>query len=804
MTPSPAQTTHTTLHTALEAAFDISKVADVLWIENEADANTLSKNETDVNTISENEADAHNLADGNGDRNFTYDTIVITDCIERVTDPLDLLRAAARHLKTNGTLYLALNNPLGLRYFVGDKDPYTGRNFDSIEDYRRVNKYDRAKLPGRMFDHAQIDEMLKNAGFKNIVQYSAFPNLESLQLLYREDILPNEDISSRIFPLYNSPDTIFLDEYMLQRRLMRNNMFHQFANAYILKCRVVAEADCGEFCHATINLNRGHKYAMVTKITENGEAIKRAIFPQGRQLLYSLKENHEELKSRGIAITDVAVKIYAAYAVGDADASEPGICIPQPLCAVSDFIEGVCGIEYFRDLAKQIKRKSTAEDNIPRKENDSDCTENNPNCKERADIDFLISKVDEFRNIILKSSDNIIEEETGEILLKKGYPDLALLNCIYKDDEPVFFDQEYVIDNLPAKALITRLVDLIYHGNPDLNDLLPREFFEERYGLSDNISRWRHAIGDFMNELKHEQEMAPFYEKHCAREDMINANRQRMNYSPAEYRALFDDIFAGLDNKDLYVFGSGNFAERFISLYGRFYDVKALIDNDEAKWGQKLYGKTITAPSQLEGLNPSSYKIIICIKNYIAVLKQLREAGVKNISVFDPNGVYEVKRSAADYNSENAAINQGADRKPYNVGYIAGVFDLFHIGHLNLLRRAKEQCSYLIVGVVNDEAVIKNKRTNPFVPFDERIEMVRACRYVDEAVEITYENAGTRDAFRLYHFDVQFSGSDYMNNGSWLAEKEFLEKNGSDLIFFPYTEQTSSTKIKKLIEERLV
>ena len=78
------------------------------------------------------------------------------------------------------------------------------------------------------------------------------------------------------------------------------------------------------------------------------------------------------------------------------------------------------------------------------------------------------------------------------------------------------------------------------------------------------------------------------------------------------------------------------------------------------------------------------------------------------------------------------------------------------------------------------------------MPFDERIEMVRSCKYVDEAIKLPLDFCGTRDMFKIYHFDVQFSGSDYEHDPAWLAEKEFLEKNGSTMVFFPYTQSTSS------------
>ncbi|MBR4667270.1 MAG: adenylyltransferase/cytidyltransferase family protein [Butyrivibrio sp.] len=135
--------------------------------------------------------------------------------------------------------------------------------------------------------------------------------------------------------------------------------------------------------------------------------------------------------------------------------------------------------------------------------------------------------------------------------------------------------------------------------------------------------------------------------------------------------------------------------------------------------------------------------------------------------------------------------------KKYKVGYISGVFDLFHIGHVNLFRRAKEQCNYLIVGVVTDEQVISSKKTRPHIPFDQRKAVVESCRYVDEAVRIPPEAPGPEEAYMRYHFDAQFSGSDYVDDPYWLACQKWLRERGADLVFFPYTEETSSSKIKE-------
>ena len=215
----------------------------------------------------------------------------------------------------------------------------------------------------------------------------------------------------------------------------------------------------------------------------------------------------------------------------------------------------------------------------------------------------------------------------------------------------------------------------------------------------------------------------------------------------------------------------------------------------------------INSPDILKDIPERERHIIICIKGYNGVVNQLKDMGIMDYHIYDPGNDYpnkskeHVAQSLAQ--TGDSGLKESDIDKPYNIGYIAGVFDLFHVGHLNMFKRAKEQCRYLIVGVVSDEGVRLNKQAEPYVPFEERIEMVRSCRYVDEAVKLPLNFAGTRDMFKKYHFDVQFSGSDYEHDPAWLSEKEFLEKNGSTMVFFPYTQSTSSTKLKKAIESKI-
>jgi glycerol-3-phosphate cytidylyltransferase len=117
--------------------------------------------------------------------------------------------------------------------------------------------------------------------------------------------------------------------------------------------------------------------------------------------------------------------------------------------------------------------------------------------------------------------------------------------------------------------------------------------------------------------------------------------------------------------------------------------------------------------------------------------------------------------------------------KKYKIGYTTGVFDLFHIGHLNILRRAKERCEFLIVGVSVDELVAyKNKRA--VIPFEERIEIVRAVRYVDMAVP--QENMDKLQALEKYNFDVIFVGSDWKNTDKWNEIERQMNERGVDII----------------------
>ena len=133
----------------------------------------------------------------------------------------------------------------------------------------------------------------------------------------------------------------------------------------------------------------------------------------------------------------------------------------------------------------------------------------------------------------------------------------------------------------------------------------------------------------------------------------------------------------------------------------------------------------------------------------------------------------------------------------YKIGYTAGVYDLFHIGHLNVLKKAKEQCDFLIVAVSTDELVQKYKNKVPVIPFDERAEIVSAIKYVDKVVPQVDRDKML--AYNTYNFDAMFVGDDWKGSEFWMKLESELKSKGSDVVYFSYTKEVSSTLLKEVL-----
>lgn len=133
------------------------------------------------------------------------------------------------------------------------------------------------------------------------------------------------------------------------------------------------------------------------------------------------------------------------------------------------------------------------------------------------------------------------------------------------------------------------------------------------------------------------------------------------------------------------------------------------------------------------------------------------------------------------------------------IGYTTGVFDMFHIGHLRLLKKAKLHCDYLIVGVSSDDLVENYKGKRPIIPLEHRIEIINSIKFVDEVVIQTHRDKYKQ--FEEYGYDVLFVGDDWKGDPMWVELENQLFHHGAYIKYFTYTKQVSSSKFTEILQE---
>jgi glycerol-3-phosphate cytidylyltransferase len=731
-----------------------------------------------------------------------YDFVISIATPELFRDASAILRFFSDCCCEDGMLILGMNNRYGVRYFCGDRDPYTERTFDGITDYQ--TEYRRSGVPfrGRMYGRGELGEMLSAAGWDREDQhfFAVLPGLEYPAFLYAEGYQPNEAVSGRTFGVYHSPDTVFLQEAPLYNGLLDNGLFYQTANAYLILCSRSKQVRISDILQVTSSMERGHENALYTILTKKC-VIKQAAFSEGTVRLQELDRNMRRIQARGISVVkekltnSEVLYNYADNTIYSKSSIIQTDCQMENAALIMPFVNAPTSVSAFHQL-------------------------------DPSDMHSFYRMLDDFIDILRKSSDQVkvkqemIQETTERLhglgmdpkaaqrcgwlleqgpVLEHGYLDMKLLNSFYEDGHYLFIDQELDFPNLPLSVLVFQAVrDALeaFRGTPDRNEVL------NHYGFTQETAAQNGVFCDcLINSLRRQDRLPKFRRTHMIRPDVQNANLRRSNFSYEEYNERFLDIFGGSRGKELVLFGAGMYARNFLELYGDTHPVSLIIDNSPNR-KKELGGIPITSAEALKELKPGSFKVIVCIRDCIPVLRQLGEMGIHDASVFDPAIMVPESLTGNLEKTDTSGQSDGNDtqctgQKKYHIGYIAGVFDLFHVGHVNLLRRAKEQCDYLIVGVVSDEGVQRGKNTKTVIPCEQRMEVLKACRYVDQVVKLPLDFADTDTMWKKFHFDVQFSGSDYEYEPTWQRKKEFLETHGAELVFFPYTQSTSTTKIKK-------
>lgn len=251
--------------------------------------------------------------------------------------------------------------------------------------------------------------------------------------------------------------------------------------------------------------------------------------------------------------------------------------------------------------------------------------------------------------------------------------------------------------------------------------------------------------------------------------------------------------------KKVVVFGTGNYFENYMDCFENDKSKRPLfaVDNASEKIGNRVRGIEVKRPEVLGEMDKNSFYVVLCMENIVETAKQLEEMGISDYQKF-----YKLpmeKRVVLDaYGNVCGDISiEKNTKKPYRIGYVPGVFDLFHMGHLNLLRNCKERCDYLIAGVLTDELVEYFKGRKTMIPYEQRAAIIESVKYVDRVVPVDFNNTYKIDAWHKYHYDCHFSGNDHGTD--WEKDRRQLEEVGAKMEFFIYSSCTSSTKIRERI-----
>ena len=582
---------------------------------------------------------------------------------------------------------------------------------------------------------SEIVNILEEAGYHDLEMHYPYPDGRIVQMLYSDVQKPGREIAERGASLITDATTLVLDEKAILKEFSENTDITTFCNSFIIECRL-KKVKKDTVRYAAISAGRIRENAFVTEVLTNDTVIKRPLFEEGKKWLERMSQNLSELQNRGISTVQVT------------------------LC------DGAANMQYIHD--------STLSDHIRE-------------IVEQEDIEELIEILDELYKQIMQSSE-VIEEKENDAILKKAYIEMIPVNCFWYKDHFLFFDQEYTEENCSAGFVMFRAINDIYSFVPETEKIISRSKMMDRYNLTDKISLYIEKELAFEAKISQKKLYQNIQKWEHTEIKEIKNHRRVLQMADNTVR-LFDPIY-GLGDKKLILFGSGKMADHFYNFYGAAYQPEIILDNDQTKWGTKKKGVEICNPEDVLRFQKESYRIVIAVGNYIEIMRQLQRMGIdqKDYRIFN-------RTFCEEYMPYVTSENNMLEGK-YNIGYVTGVFDLFHIGHLNLLKKSKERCHYLIAGVLTDELAAQDKGTRPIIPYEERAELVRQCKYVDRVIPIDLHNTDKMAAWKELHYGCLFSGSDHQKEVHWIHIQEQLRSVGSNLEFFPYTERTSSTLLK--------
>ena len=374
---------------------------------------------------------------------------------------------------------LAVENRFGIKYFCGCIDPFSGIPFAGINNYP-------LGASGRSFTKNEITTILDKVGFKLIKFYYPMPDYKLPQLIFTDEYMPKSSIKERVIPYYINSNSLLAFENDLYDGLVANGMFATMCNSFLIECPV--NEALSDIVFAALSTDREDANAFITIIHSEGVVRKYPVNNEGVGVLESSYKNIVELKNRGIKV--VPHKWNGKY-------------IEMPYVdsmTLSDYIGKEAGL----DKNKFIK-----------------VLDRLYNCI------LLSSEKSSQLNNVFPQNDNL---DWG-FILKKAFIDMVPMNCFYENEEYVFFDQEFMREDFPAKYIMFRAIKYAYLFFPYIEDVISKKDLAVKYGLD---QLWEYFDAEENRFVFHNRQQK-LYKNFL---DWSTINRERINRNA---RALIEE-----------------------------------------------------------------------------------------------------------------------------------------------------------------------------------------------------------------------------------------------------------------------
>lgn len=365
-------------------------------------------------------------------------------------------------LKKHGRLLLAVENRYGIKYFCGAVEPHTRRPFDGIRQYPSGSK------DGYSFAHKELEHILQASGFSHQKFYYPMPDYLLPQIIYSDNYLPGMEISERMHPYYRYKGTVLADEQLLYKDILDNHVFPFMANSFLVECSE-SQSECGvDF--AIISGNRVKQHNVITCIYGQDQVTKQSSFQSGDANIEQISKTLLRMKDNGLLVVPAKYQNRKLY---------------------MQFVKGQTLADYLMGFSQEDRGE-------------------------------LLDIFDRFWLEILNSSQHspanknmlhhLMPTADWGPILKTASLEMVTMNCFYENHKFVFFDQEFIKHDCPAKYVMFRMIAcaIAFQG---VGGIVTPEQLRQRYGLVELWPIFEEYEGHFIRELHQMDLYDPFYKK---------------------------------------------------------------------------------------------------------------------------------------------------------------------------------------------------------------------------------------------------------------------------------------------------